>query len=167
MADIEKVKMNKSGSHVRNYKKTGGNHMEHNYELVKDIWQNAEMSKDIIGKLIKICDDSNFRASLAEEFAQYHEVAAEAKTIIEDKGYPVRPKRSAKTAVMSGISVNTWFDKTSTHLAEMMVQGSIMGVIDMKRALKDYPGAEDRTKKLANKLLDTEMNNVKKCLEYV
>lgn len=141
--------------------------MEYNYELLKEVYQNAEMSKDIIGRMIKICDDSNFRAALAEEFAEYHEVMGQAKSIIDEKGYPIRTNKAGKAAAMSGITLNTLIDKTSTHLAEMMVQGSTMGVIDMKRALKTYTGADDTITKIANKLCETEQNNVRKMLEFV
>ena len=141
--------------------------MEHNYELLKEIYQNAEMSKDIMGRMIKICDDSNFRAELAEEFAEYHEVMCQAKAIIDEKGYPIRTNKAGKAAAMGGIKLNTFIDKTSTHLAEMMVQGSTMGVIDMKRARKMYTGAEDAIRKLANKLCETEQNNVRRMLEFV
>lgn len=141
--------------------------MEHNYELVKTIFQNAEMSKEILARMIKICNDSNLRASLAEEFAQYHEVTAQAKSIIDERGYNIRTNRSGKAASLAGITLNTMIDKTSTHLAEMMVQGSIMGVIDMKRALNDYTGADDRVRELANKLYQTEQNNVQKMLVFV
>ena len=141
--------------------------MEHDYKLVKEVYQNAEMSKDIIGRLIRICDDSNFRAALAEEFAEYHEVTAQARAYMEEKGYPVRTNKFGKAASMSGIKFNTMIDKTSTHLAEMMVQGSTMGVIDMKRALKEYPGADECPKKLASKLFETEQKNVRRMLEFV
>ena len=141
--------------------------MEHTFELVKTVYQNAEMSKEILARMIKICNDSNLRASLAEEFAQYHEVTAQAKAIIDEHGYNIRTNHSGKSASLAGITLNTMIDKTSTHLAEMMVQGSIMGVIDMKRALKDYTGADEKVRCLANKLYETEQNNVQKMLEFV
>lgn len=141
--------------------------MEHSVELVKEVYKNAEMSKDILNRLIKICDDANFRAALADEFAQYHEITCEAKGICEEHNYPVKTDKRCKSAIFSGITLNTMIDKTSTHLAEMMVQGSTMGVIDMKRAIKEYTGASEKVRTLAEKLLKTEQNNVTKMLEFV
>ena len=56
--------------------------------------------------------------------------------------------------------MNTLADKSSDHIAEMMIQGSIMGVIDMSRSLKRYSQAESSVKKLGEKLIETEENNI-------
>lgn len=141
--------------------------MEHNKELVKAVYHNAEMSKDIIGRMIKICDDPSLRAALAEEYAQYHEITCESKGICDEKGYFVKTKKQGKAAIFSGMAINTMINKSTPHLAEMMVQGSTMGVIDMKRALREYPGAEENVRTLAEKLMHTEQNNIKCMLEFV
>ena len=141
--------------------------MEHNYELIKTVYQNAEMCKDVLGRMIKICDDAALRVVLADEFAQYHEITCESKAICEERNYNVKTKHHAKETIFSGISLNTMLNKSASHLAEMAVIGSTMGVIDIKRALKEFPGADEVILALAGKLLKTEENNVKKMLEFV
>lgn len=141
--------------------------MEHNYELVKAVYQNAEMSKDILGRMIKICENNELRADLADEFAQYHEITCEAKTICDERGYPVKTKHHAKSTIFGGIAINTMVNKSASHIAEMLVTGSTMGVIDMKRSIDEYTGADETIKALAQKLMQTEQNNASKMLNYV
>ena len=40
-----------------------------------------------------------------------------------------------------GISMKTLTDKSTRNLAEMLTQGSGMGVVDCVKAQKDYPNA--------------------------
>ena len=141
--------------------------MEHNAELIKEVFQNSEMSKDVLNRLIKICDDANLRAALADEFAQYHEIMCEASKVGDERNIQLKPRSRCKNAIFSGISLNAMIDKTSSHLAEMVVQGSTMGIIDMTRAVKEFSGADENVVKLAEKLLETEKNNVEKMLEFV
>ncbi|AJG98784.1 hypothetical protein [Clostridium beijerinckii] len=46
----------------------------------------------------------------------------------------------ASTYVM--INLNTLVNKTSSHISEMMIQGSTMGIIDITKRIKEYPNAD-------------------------
>ena len=52
--------------------------MDHDIELLNETYRNAELSKDILGRLIKICKDASFRCVMASQFAEYHAVLLEA-----------------------------------------------------------------------------------------
>lgn len=45
----------------------------------------------------------------------------------------------ASTYVM--INLNTLVKKTSSHISEMLIQGSTMGIIDITKRIKEYPNA--------------------------
>lgn len=141
--------------------------MDHNLELVKEVYHDAELCKDVLNTLIKITDDANFRTSLADEYAQYHEIMCSADSVCCEYGYPVKTDKSCKKKIFSGIAISAKIDKTPSHLAEMVIQGSTMGIIDIKRAIREYQCADEKVKRLASKLLETEINNVYKMLEYV
>ncbi|ABR34193.1 hypothetical protein [Clostridium beijerinckii] len=64
----------------------------------------------------------------------------------------------ASTYVM--INLNTLVNKTSSHISEMMIKGSVMGIIDITKRIKEYPNADKEILDLANKLLKLEQNNV-------
>ena len=65
------------------------------------------------------------------------------------------------------VQMNTLADKSADHIAEMMIQGSIMGVIDMSRSLKRYSQADSSVKKLGEKLIETEENNIQQMKGYL
>lgn len=39
------------------------------------------------------------------------------------------------------INLNTLVNKTSSHISEMLIQGSTMGIIDITKRIKEYPNA--------------------------
>ena len=66
-----------------------------------------------------------------------------------------------------GIQLNTAFDKTPDHIAEMMIQGSTMGIIDMSRTLKQYNDIPQNIKALGYELITVEENNVQRMKSYL
>ena len=65
----------------------------------------------------------------------------------------------AKFNTKMGISMKTLTDKSTRNLAEMLTQGSGMGVVDCVKAQKDYPNAAPGTKRLAQRLMEFEEDN--------
>ena len=58
-----------------------------------------------------------------------------------------------------GISMKTLTDKSTRNLAEMLTQGSGLGVVDCVKSCKDYPNAAPGAKRLAQRLQDFEEDN--------
>ncbi|WDC83510.1 hypothetical protein PL321_12450 [Caloramator sp. mosi_1] len=58
------------------------------------------------------------------------------------------------------INLKTLRDKSSSHMAEMLIQGSTMGIIDMTKKIKEYQGVEKETLDLANGLLQFEQKSL-------
>ena len=51
------------------------------------------------------------------------------------------------------------YNRDPGYLAEMLTQGSGMGVVDCVKAQKDYPNAAPGTKRLAQRLMEFEEDN--------
>ena len=63
--------------------------------------------------------------------------------------------------------MNTLIDKTSSHIAEMMMQGNMMGVIEITKTMKNNPDADAGALKLAQDLLQTQENNIRKLKQFL
>ena len=84
----------------------------------------------------------------------------EAHTAIEACGGTAQGQSAmAKFNTKMGISMKTLTDKSTRNLAEMLTQGSGMGVVDCVKAQKDYPNAAPGTKRLAQRLMEFEEDN--------
>ena len=63
--------------------------------------------------------------------------------------------------------MKTLTDKSTRNLAEMLTQGSGMGVVDCVKAQKDYPNAAPGTKRLVQRLQDFQEDSRVKLEQFL
>ena len=139
-----------------------------NTEFLTKIYQNAKMGCDSISYVSEKTDDANMKQSLQKQNTEYNDIASQAAELLNENGETAKEKGAMSHACLWGsVQMNTLADKSSDHIAEMMIQGSIMGVIDMSRSLKRYSQADSSVKKLGEKLIETEENNIQQMKGYL
>ena len=79
----------------------------------------------------------------------------------------VQNTEMAKLNTKVSIGMKTITDKSTRNLAEMLTQGSGMGVVDCIKSQKDYPDAAPGSKRLMQKLQDFEEDNRLKLEQYL
>ena len=52
-------------------------------------------------------------------------------------------------------------------MAQMLIQGSTMGVVEVTRHMKDYDGSDERVNDISQKLLRTEQQNIEEMKKYL
>lgn len=139
--------------------------MDHNAKLLESIYENAAMGKEALGGLIKRCEDANFRQVMAEQFAEYHEIQEEAEKLLE-AAY-LEPRQPFLLPLRKHMGLNLTIDRTSTHMAEMLMHGSLMGIVDIARDRREYTAASEEAQDLARKLLTTEENNLRRLQKFL
>ncbi len=65
------------------------------------------------------------------------------------------------------INFNTITNKTPSHIAEMLIQGSTMGIIDVTKRLKEYKDVGQDILALADRLLKFEQQNVDELKKFL
>ncbi len=142
--------------------------MDHDKELLNEVHRSAELAKDISGRLIKLCRDATFRCVMASQFAEYHAILLEAGDRLAAMGEAADEYGLIQRGpIYCGIYMNAKLDNTSSHLAEMLIQGSSMGLVDVARALNEYTEAEKANRALAERLRTAEEANIRQLLAFV
>lgn len=142
--------------------------MNKNNELLNYIHQNCEMGKDTINQLLNITKDETFIEELRRELEEYSRIFDSCNNLIKNTNK--EPKdicNIAKISAYISINIKTLMNKSSSHIAEMMIQGSTMGIIDITKRLKDYDPKDDEIAKLGNELLKVEQNNVESLKRFL
>ena len=108
------------------------------------------------------------KAELLRQRNVYHQLNQEAHTAIEACGGTAQGQSAmAKFNTKMGISMKTLTDKSTRNLAEMLTQGSGMGVVDCVKAQKDYPNAAPGTKRLVQRLQDFQEDSRVKLEQFL
>lgn len=142
--------------------------MDMNIEMLNFIYQNAEMGQSTINQLLKISKDEKFGALLQSQLNEYRKIFNRAEQLIKQSGKEAKDiSTRQKITVYIMINLETIKDKTPSHISEMMIQGSTMGIIDITKKIKEYAQADRDIMELAKQLLAFEQRNVEELKKFL
>ncbi|HIR18687.1 MAG TPA: hypothetical protein IAB33_00190 [Candidatus Pelethomonas intestinigallinarum] len=137
-------------------------------DLLSHVYQTAEMGQDGITSVLRYSRDPSLRQALERQKREYRELQASAGDMLRSRG--VQPDGVGAAAKLSSelmSAMKTMVDHSSTKIAEMMIQGSTMGVTKSLRTLRDCRPEDPRVKDLADKLLKTEQANIEEMKTFL
>lgn len=138
--------------------------MESNNELLLHIYETADMGIKSMTKLLNILKkkDNKIKKEINSELKEYECIFEEAKKILEKEGIKkVGANIIASITANSTMSMEVDQDNSDANVADILIRGYTMGILEMERKMKDYRGkAEKSTMRLANKLLKFQQESV-------
>ncbi|HHY52945.1 MAG TPA: hypothetical protein GX499_06855 [Clostridiales bacterium] len=135
---------------------------------LNNVYKNASMGIKATEMLIDKTEDVEFSKTLHKFLVDYTDVKDKAAEALAEYGQ--RPQSSALMedgALWMGVQMNTLLDKTSSHMAEMLIQGSSMGMIDNTKTLNTHKNLSPKVEKLTRRLNEIEENNVEAMKRYL
>lgn len=137
-------------------------------EFLNKVYQNAQMASDSITTVAQKVQDNNLLSDLQTQHQQYDAISSKATTELANVNeLPTEKGVISQVATWGGIQMNTLMDKSPDHIAEMMIQGSTMGIIDMTRTIKQYNDIPQNIKAIGYELVTIEENNVQRMKNYL
>lgn len=144
--------------------------MDKTPELLCYIYKNVKMGSDAIIDLMPRVENSEFRTALTEQLSGYEKFADEAEKQLTPLGIkPREEKMMKKVMTKMGIAMNTMADSSVGHLAEMLIQGSTMGITDMTKHVREFEGegCPEQALRLGRDLITFEQNNIEKMKTFL
>ena len=142
--------------------------MDNSIRLLEFIFKNAKMGSETIEDLIDINEDLKFRDELVYEKETYDDFVSKVNKIMKKMGKEAKDL-SFFTEMQSYlmIKMETLKDKSSEHIAGMLMQGSTMGIVQIKKKLREYEDSDKEVVKLAKRLLEIEEKNFYELKKYL
>ena len=135
--------------------------MDENIHLLNDICKNTEMGIDGIKLVKKRCKNRSMRKALNRQLSEYGDMYDRASGILDRLGEtPKKINAAAKISTHIAMTTKGFRDPSASHIAEMMIQGNTMGVIQLTRQKKRCRGCNSEVMRLAEELIVTEENNL-------
>ncbi|MGI6403578.1 MAG: hypothetical protein ACOX0K_05015 [Oscillospiraceae bacterium] len=135
---------------------------------LNNLYKNASMGIKATQMLIEKSDDVEFSKTLHKFLVDYTEVKEKAADGLAEYGQlPQSSDLMQDGALWMGVQMNTLIDKTSSHMAEMLIQGSSMGMIDNTKTLNTHKNLSPQVAKLTQRLNQIEENNVQAMKRYL
>ena len=143
--------------------------MSANIELLDYIYQNSEMGTNTISQLMEINKSEEFNKHLEAQWDEYKSINDEAKRLLNESGVNEKGISSfdkIKTYLM--VNMQTLTDASVSHIAEMLIIGSNMGVIEAIKKNHEYKEKADKDIiQLMDRLKVFEENNVQRLKKYL
>lgn len=135
--------------------------------LFCDVYRNAKMGAESIVNLLHRVTDEELKSELSLELARYEEFAADARKSLDEMGEePEEEKMFSRLMAKMGVTMNTVIDKTSSHIAQMIIEGCVMGITDLQKRLNDG-GDYGKAEELAKKLIAFEEDTAERMRVYL
>lgn len=137
-------------------------------QLLNHIYQTAEMGREGIQSVLKYADEPRLSKALNSQLTEYERLQNAAGSMLQARGETPKglgPVAKASSEVMSTMKAMT--DRSPANIAEMMIQGSTMGVTKSLRTIRDSDVKDDGVRRLADRLLKTEQANIEEMKRFL
>ena len=139
-------------------------------ELLQDIYSNVKMGSDSIINLLPKIKDDDMKMLMTSQLDQYEKYAQDVKNQLTSQGIePQEVNPVSKLGAKIGMEMKSLQDNTTSHMAEMMVQGSTMDVTDLLQKVgvyENYPECKNSVS-LAKEIVAFEERNIEKMKEFL
>ena len=138
-------------------------------EALAEIYRNAQLALESISDILPETQDMAVRNELHAQHEEYERFSAKAATIAKDMGLELKEPNPMKKAMMWGsIKMSTLTDKSRAHIADMMVQGTVMGITALRTTLNELSEeGNEEIIELLEEMINIEEEFEKKWKEYL
>lgn len=88
--------------------------------------------------------------------------------MLRQDGWTPDEKTGIKKMMLWGsVQMNTLMNTSTQHMAEMMINGTTMGIIDMTKKIHQLPDADKGARELAEEFISGEQQNIEDLKAYL
>jgi hypothetical protein len=139
-------------------------------EILAEIYRNAQLALQSIADILPQVEDEDLRTELKAQHEEYEQLSSKAAKLAKDRNIEVKEPNPFKKAMMWGsIKMSTLTDNSRQHIADMMIQGTVMGITALRTSAGDVcrEGETDEIIDLLNEMLQKEEEFEKRWKEYL
>ena len=136
--------------------------------IYREIQKNTEMAIKAIDTISNKVYDDQLAMQISRQSMKYSELYnAALDQILSAKAQPYQSNYMADLMLKTGIHCNTLLNTSTSHIAELMIKGSNMGVLEMNKVLNHNEEAGEKPIAMAKQLIDFEEKNIKRLIKYL
>lgn len=138
-------------------------------EYINAIYQNIRTAIQSIEDILPKVKDTNLQKELAFEEDKYLALEKECELFAKaEKIEGIKDNNWLEKARLWGsINMSTMTNKTTRHIAELMLIGTFMGFITCVKDQADHNGLSQELDEILNKLKEIERQNIDSLIPYL
>ncbi len=140
-----------------------------NINALDEIHKGACMGMEAIHFVLDKVEDEKLEKTLNKQYNDYRDIASEIEEIYpkyNDDDEPHEVNAAAKAMTWYGVEMKTLMDKSSSKIAEIMLKGVNMGVIEGRKVLNNK-NIDKEVNKLISKYVTMQEKSVEELKKYL
>ena len=139
--------------------------MDSNRYILNELNKGIKMGMDSISNVSEKVQDDRFKQDLKYQYDEYNKILNEVND--ELTNYDDFPKELNPMQKAMGWMGVTIADKSNSKIAELMIQGTNMGIIEGVKLLNQNPEADDEVKNVLNEFIKFQENTLEQLKKYL
>lgn len=136
--------------------------------ILNEVNKGIKMGMDSISTISEKVQDGNFKDDLLFQYDQYNEILNRVNS--ELKNYDDFPQELPPLQKVMGymdIQMSTLNDKSNSNIAEMLIKGTNMGIIEGVKLKNHNPDADVKIQNILDDFIKYQENNVERLKKYL
>ena len=129
------------------------------YEIkaITDVYKNAHIALQSISNVLPATKDDELIKELKEEYDGYEKIIGKISSFMVENGIERKDINPLKKAMLwSSIKMKTIMDSSRNQIAEMMINGTVMGINELTAMANEKETLNDEINALISELLSLE-----------
>lgn len=126
-------------------------------EALAEIYRNTQLALQSIANILPEVDDEKIKTELMSQHEEYERFSAKAAMLAKDENVELKEPNPMKKMMMWGsIKMNTLTNNSPSHIADMMLQGTVMGISALRTTLGEITMQEGDVVSLLKEMISME-----------
>ena len=134
------------------------------------LYKNVKMGAESIIDLMPKVSDKALREEMTSELEHYEGFAKDIRAILYADGKePKEESFMSKLGVKMGVMMNTMMDETTSHIADMMIQGATMGITTTTKLIRENENTpcSEEALALARRTIEYEEESIERLKKFL
>ena len=139
-----------------------------NAQYLISIYQNTQTARQSIEDMFPKFRSSKLKELMKEQEEKYRDFSNECISLAKKKNIKLKNNNLfQKSMLWMSINMSTLTNKSSSHIAELFLLGTVRGTIKLYKDLKSNTGIDEEILDIAKRLLDFEEQSYDKIKSYL
>lgn len=136
--------------------------------IADELYQISKMGMEAAEIILPKVRSRELKEQLAERRDNFRSFANRSREILEENGASPDDKRKMRERFLRGyVDIGTLLNRSAEHISQMMISGTLMGMMDISRAVNHNPDDSLESIQLAEEYLSREQQYVDRMSKYL
>ena len=142
--------------------------MDQNITVLNEIHKGLVMGMESISVVSSKVGDQAFKNVLDEQYKQYGDLLDRVNNSLQDSGVQGEDTSPMqRTMGWTNIQMSTMMDKSNSHIADMLITGTTMGIIKGRKLYNQNPDITKEVRQTLDDFVKEQEHQVEKLKEWL